>query len=155
MTAPFSLDALQNLQITEAGSTEVTPVPMGDHNAYIEKYELVTWQKRDDPTVSGVKLLVTWNIEDQAVRDLLGRDKVLVQQDVMLEVDENGSLPMGKGRNVDLNRLRAALGLNVAGKPFGFPMLVGQMARVTVKHDPDKNDPNKVYARVKAVGARV
>lgn len=154
MTAPFSLDALQNIIVEEVGSTEVTPVPMGDHNAYIEKQELKTWQKKDDPTISGVKLLVTWNIEDQAVRDLLGRDKVFVQQDIMLEVDENGDLPMGKGRNVDLNRLRAAVGMNQAGRPFSFPNLVGQQARITVKHDLDRDDPNKVYARVKAVGAR-
>ena len=68
----------------------------------------------------------------------------------MLDITETGSLDMGKGRNVELNRLRAAVDLNVSG--FSFHQLDGRMARVTVKQDQDKNDPQKFYARVKAVG---
>ena len=136
--------------ITEIGSTEVVPIPAGEYLATIDKKEVTTWQKKDDPSVSGLKLKITWSLEDQAVRDLLGRDKVVVSQDIMLDITETGSLDMGKGRNVELNRLRAAVDLNVSG--FSFHQLDGRMARVTVKQDQDKNDPQKFYARVKAVG---
>ena len=136
--------------ITEVGSTEAVPIPAGEYLATIDKKEVTTWQKKDDPSVSGLKLKITWSLEDQAVRDLLGRDKVIVAQDIMLDITETGSLDMGKGRNVELNRLRAAVDLNVSG--FSLHQLDGRMARVTVKQDQDKNDPQKFYARVKAVG---
>jgi hypothetical protein len=58
---------------------------------------------------------------------------------------------MGKGKNVSLGRLREATGLNEKGRPFGFRMLVGQMARVRVKHRPDNKNPEIVYAEVDAV----
>lgn len=146
----FDPNAFLEQVITEVGSTEATPIPAGEYLAFIDKKEVTTWQKKDDPTVSGVKLKVTWTLEDQAVRDLLGRDKVTVAQDIMLDITDTGSLDMGKGRNVELNRLRAAVDLNVSG--FSFNQLDGRMARVTVKQDQDKNDPQKFYARVKAVG---
>ena len=136
--------------ITEIGSTEAVPIPAGEYLATIDKKEVTTWQKKDDPSVSGLKLKITWSLEDQAVRDLLGRDKVVVVQDIMLDTTETGGLDMGKGRNIELNRLRAAVDLNVSG--FSFHQLDGRMARVTVKQDQDKNDPQKFYARVKAVG---
>ena len=136
--------------ITEIGSTEVVPIPAGEYLATIDKKEVTTWQKKDDPSVSGLKLKITWSLEDQAVRDLLGRDKVVVVQDIMLDTTETGGPDMGKGRNVELNRPRAAVDLNVSG--FSFHQLDGRMARVTVKQDQDKNDPQKFYARVKAVG---
>jgi len=146
----FDPNAFLEQVITEVGSTEATPIPAGEYLAFIDKKELTTWQKKDDPTVSGVKLKITWVLEDQAVRELLGRDKVMVTQDIMLDITDTGSLDMGKGRNVELNRLRAAVDLNVSG--FSFNQLDGRMARVTVKQDQDKNDPQKFYARVKAVG---
>ena len=146
----FDPNAFLEQVITEVGSTEATPIPAGEYLAFIDKKELTTWQKKDDPSVSGLKLKITWVLEDQAVRDLLGRDKVIVAQDIMLDLTDTGSLDMGKGRNVELNRLRAAVDLNVSG--FSFNQLDGRMARVTVKQDQDKNDPQKFYARVKAVG---
>ena len=136
--------------VAEVGSTEAVPIPAGEYFAFIDKKEVTSWQKKDDPSVSGLKLKVTWALEDAAVKELLNRDKVTVTQDIMLDLTDSGSLDMGKGRNVELNRLRAAVDLNVSG--FTFHQLDGRMARVTVKQDQDKNDPQKFYARVKAVG---
>lgn len=136
--------------VAEVGSTEAVPIPAGEYLAFIDKKEVTSWQKKDDPSVSGLKLKITWALEDPAVKELLGRDKVIVAQDIMLDLTDSGSLDMGKGRNVELNRLRAAMDLNVSG--FSFHQLDGRMARVTVKQDQDKNDPQKFYARVKAVG---
>ena len=136
--------------VAEVGSTEAVPIPAGEYLAFIDKKEVTSWQKKDDPSIHGLKLKITWALEDPAVKELLSRDKVVVAQDIMLDITETGSLDMGKGRNVELNRLRAAVDLNVSG--FSFHQLDGRMARVTVKQDQDKNDPQKFYARVKAVG---
>ena len=146
----FDPNAFFDQVVESAGSTEVVPIPAGEYLATIDKKEVTQWSKKDDPTVSGLKLKVTWSLEDQPVRDLLGRDKVTVVQDIMLDLTDHGTLDMGKGRNVELNRLRAAVDLNVSG--FSFNQLDGRMARVTVKQDQDRNDPSKFYARVKAVG---
>ena len=134
--------------ITEVGSTEAVPIPAGEYLATIDKKEVATWQKKDDPSVSGLKLKITWSLEDQAVRDLLGRDKVVVAQDIMLDITETGSLDMGKGRNVGLGRLREATNLNTPGQPFAFSMLVGRMAKVKVTHRLVDNVP---FAEIKAV----
>lgn len=146
----FDPNAFFEQVVESAGSTEVVPIPAGEYLATIDKKEVTQWSKKDDPTISGLKLKVTWSLEDQSVRDLLGRDKVTVVQDIMLDLTDHGTLDMGKGRNVELNRLRAAVDLNVSG--FSFNQLDGRMARVTVKQDQDRNDPSKFYARVKAVG---
>lgn len=146
----FDPNAFLDQVIEEVGSTEIIPIPAGEYMATIDKKEITQWSKRDDPTVSGLKLKVTWSLEDQAVRELLNREKVTVVQDIMLDMTDTGSLDMGKGRNVELNRLRAAIDLNVSG--FSFNQLDGRMARITVKHDPDRTDPQKFYTRVKSVG---
>lgn len=146
----FDPNAFFDQVVESAGSTEVVPIPAGEYLATIDKKEVTQWSKKDDPSISGLKLKVTWSLEDQPVRDLLGRDKVIVVQDIMLDLTDHGTLDMGKGRNVELNRLRAAVDLNVSG--FSFNQLDGRMARVTVKQDQDRNDPSKFYARVKAVG---
>lgn len=146
----FDPNAFLEQVVAEVGSTEAVPIPAGEYLAFIDKKEVTSWQRKDDPSVSGLKLKITWALEDAAVKELLNRDKVIVAQDIMLDLTDSGSLDMGKGRNVELNRLRAAVDLNVSG--FTFHQLDGRMARVTVKQDQDKNDPQKFYARVKAVG---
>lgn len=146
----FDPNAFFDQVVESAGSTEVVPIPAGEYLATIDKKEVTQWSKKDDPSISGLKLKVTWSLEDQPVRELLGRDKVTVVQDIMLDLTDHGTLDMGKGRNVELNRLRAAVDLNVSG--FSFNQLDGRMARVTVKQDQDRNDPQKFYTRVKAVG---
>ena len=82
----FDPNAFLEQVVAEVGSTEATPIPAGEYLAFIDKKEVTTWQKKDDPSVSGLKLKITWALEDQAVRDLLGRDKVIVTQDIMLYI---------------------------------------------------------------------
>ena len=144
----FDPNAFLEQVVAEVGSTEATPIPAGEYLAFIDKKEVTTWQKKDDPTVSGVKLKITWVLEDQAVRDLLGRDKVTVAQDIMLDITDTGGLDMGKGRNIGLGRLREALDLNQPGRPFSFTMLSGRVAKVNVSH---RIADDNIFAEVKQV----
>ena len=134
--------------ITEVGSTEAVPIPAGEYLATIDKKEVTTWQKKDDPSVAGLTLDVTWEIDSPEVKELLGRQKVTCRQGIMLELTESGTLDMGKGRNVQLGRLREAVDLNTPGVPFSFPMLPGRLAKVKVTH---RVDGDQIFAEIRSV----
>lgn len=144
----FNPDQFLDMQVTEANDTKLTPVPVGEYVAVIEDVKCRQWQSKQDPSKSGLTLDITWSIDDPAVKELLGRDKVTVRQGVMLDLTESGGLDMGKGRNVGLGRLREAVGLNTPGQPFSFSMLVGRVAKVSVSH---RIDGDNIYAEVKGV----
>lgn len=144
----FDPNAFLDMQVTDANDTKVIPVPAEEFTAIADKVEVKTWQKKDDPNVGGLKLLVTWSLEDDKVKQLLGRDKVTVRQDIMLDLTESGGLDIGRGRNVGLGRLREAVGLNAPGQPFSFSMLQGRLAKVSVKH---RVDGDTIYSEVKGV----
>lgn len=134
---------------TEAGSTTFTPVPEGEYTAVITgDPEIRQWTGKKDPTKSGLAADVTWSIDDPSVKQLLERDTVTVKQGIMLDLTDAGGLDMAKGRNVQLNRLREAVGLNKPGEPFSFRMLSGKVAKIQVKH---RVEGEQVYAEVKAV----
>jgi len=74
------------------------------------------------------------------------------RQTVWLDVDESGGLDFGRGKNVQLGRLRAAVNQNNAGEPWQPNMLLGQTARCTIKHRLNTTD-NSMQADVKSVAA--
>ena len=144
----FNPDQFLDMQVTESNSTVTIPVPVGEYTAVIGEVKCRPWQKKDDPSVTGLSLDISWDIDDESVKELLGRTKVSVKQGAMLDLTESGGLDMGKGRNVSLGRLREAVGLNTPGQPFSFSMLVGRMAKVKVEH---RVDGDRIFAEVKAV----
>lgn len=135
-------------QTSEANDTKLVPVPVGEYMAIVEKIDARQWRKKDDPSVSGIALDLTWELDDAAVKELLGRDKVTVKQGLMLDLTETGGLDMGKGKNVNLGKLREATSLNEPGRPFAPSMFIGRMAKVRVEH---RIDGDNIYAEVKAV----
>jgi hypothetical protein len=124
----FDVNAFQNAQFTEASSTEFTPIPEGEFNAVVDKQDIRTTTKGQ------VILDVTWKIDDATVAAETGLPNPTVRQSVFLDVADNGGLEFGKGKNVSLGRLREALGQNQSGQPWSFGMLLGQVAKVRVKH---------------------
>jgi hypothetical protein len=149
MSGTFDPSVFLDTQIAESNSTVSTPVPEGEYTAVIDgEPEIRQWTGKKDPTKSGLVLDITWSIDDAAVREELGRDKVTCRQSIMLDLNANGGIDTGKGRNVSLGRLRDAVNLNEPGKPFSFRMLAGQCAKVSVKH---RVDGDAVFAEVKGV----
>ena len=144
----FNPDQFLDMQVIEANSTEAIPVPDGEYIAVIGEVKCRPWQKKDDPSVAGLVLDLSWYIDDAAVKELLGRDKVKCKQGIMLDLTESGGLDMGKGKNVGLGRLRAACDLNRAGEPFAFSMLAGRIAKIKVEH---RVNGDQIFAEVKAV----
>lgn len=141
-------------QYDQANDTKSIPIPAGEFIAVAEEAKITTWQAKDDPSKSGLKLQVSWAIDDEGVKATVGRDKVTVRQEIMLDLTDDGKgLDFGRGKNVRLGKLREALGLNTAGQPFSFTQIPGRAARVTIGHTPAK-EPGEVYSNVTAV-ARV
>ena len=147
----FNPDQFLDMTITDANSTQTVPVPVGEYTALVSDVKCRQWQSKSDPSKSGLTLDVTWEIDDAAVKQLLGREKVTVKQGIMLDLTESGGLDMGNGRNVGLGRLREALDLNRPGVGFSFSQLPGRLAKVAVSH---RIDGENIYSEVKSV-ARV
>ena len=136
-----------NTETTEVLDTKLIPCPVGEYLAIADKIDIKTWSTKDG-SKSGVKLEILWDIQDENVKALLSREKVVVQQTVMLDTTEVGNLDVGKGKNIGLGRLREALDLNIAGQPFSFPMITGRLATVIVSHRVDGED---IYAEIRKV----
>lgn len=157
MPEMFDPNQFADMQIEGQNDTKLVPVPEGEYPAVIDKYEFRKWQKRDDPGINGVSLDVTWSIDDENVKQVVGRDKVLVRQSIGIDFTETGGIDMGKGRNVGLGRLRTAIGQNKPGV-WAFSMLPGSSAKVNVTHRIDDRptaEPGDVFAEIKSVTALV
>lgn len=144
----FDPDQFLAQTVEQANDTKIVPCPAGEFMGYVKDFKARQWTSRKDPSNSGVALDITWSIDDQGVKQLLDREEVTVKQGIMLDMTEQGGLDMGKGKNVGLGRLREALGLNVPGQAFSFPMLSGRVAKLNVAHRVDGED---IYAEVKMV----
>jgi len=118
--------------------------------ADISEVKVLPWTSKDDPTKAGLRLGVTWRIQDQSVMQATNREKVTVQQSIMLDLNPQGGLDMGPARNIGLGRLRAAVNLNKPGQPFSFNSLVGHQAVVSVSHRVVGED---IFDEIKAVRA--
>lgn len=144
----FDADSFLHLQVTESNDTKRVPVPVGEYLGIVSDVKVRPWQSKTDSTKAGLALDITWDLDDQNLKSTLGRDKVTLRQGIMLDLTEAGGLDMGKGKNINLGRVRTAVGLNQAGQPFAFSMLPGRMAKVAVSHRVDGED---VYDEVKSV----
>lgn len=143
----FDPETFLNAEFNEALDTKVVPCPVGEYLGLAEKVEVKPWAARDGSS-SGLKLVILHDIQDDNVKQLLGRDTVRVPQDQMLDLTETGELDFGKGKNVGLGRIREAYGLNTPGEPFSFGMIQGRLSRVSVSHRTAGED---IYAEIKKI----
>lgn len=143
----FDPSTFLNQQFDEALDTKLVPCPVGEYPAIADKVDIKEWSKKDGSD-SGLKLEILWEIQDENVKALLGRDSVKVMQQQMLDLTDTGQLDFAKGKNVGLGRIREALDLNTPGEPFAFGMIQGRMATAKVSHRIYEGD---VFAEIKAV----
>lgn len=130
----FDVDAFMNGSIASPLSTERKLIPPGEYNAVVSNVEAKSGQvaSGDNAGKAWARLDVTWEFQDQALRDTLNRAKVVLTQGVMLDLTDEGTLDTREGRNVNFGRLLKALDCNDAGS--NVRMLVGRYGRVTVSH---------------------
>ena len=143
----FDPETYLNATTTESASTSMEPCPEGDFSATVKSADIKTWESKKTGT-SGIKLSLVWDIDDQAVKESLGRTSLTCRQEFFLDLTDSGTIDYGKGKNISLGRLRDALGLNESGQPFAFSMLPGRAAMVHVQHHLDGEN---IYDEVKRV----
>lgn len=143
----FDAQSFLDSAYSESNDTSIAPVPVGEYMGIIEKITPRQWQSKDG-TQTGIAIDITWMIEDDSVKQLLGRDKVTCRQSIMLDTTAQGTLDMSRGHNVGLGRLREAVGKNSPGEAFAFSMLPGLSAKIHVTHRVNNED---IFAEVKMV----
>jgi len=146
----FDVSELSEANVSSANSTNIIPCPEGEFPAIIKKFDIRAWSKDDR---SGVMLDVHLDIDDANAREVTQRDEVIVRHSCSLDVIKG---PNGKpmiderlGTNIDLGRLRTAVGMNIQGQDFNLNMLIGQPVKVLVTHRQNPDNPEEVYAEVK------
>jgi hypothetical protein len=145
----FDPNQFLDMQVTEANDTVVVPVPEGEYVAVAEDVKVRPWQSKDG-SQAGLALDIVWDIDSPELKAQLDRKTIKAKQGIMLDLTEAGGLDMGKGKNVGLGRLRAAINMNQAGQPFAFSSIPGRMCKVAIKHRiDDKQVPPVVYAEVR------
>jgi len=149
----FDPQSFMTQETSDQMDTKFTPIPAGEYPAMIKGIDARQQPSTKDPSEVWTILDVTYAIDDEGVREETGLPEPTIRQSIFLDLNESGQLDTGKGKNVNLGRLREATGLNQAGQAFSFQQLVGQACIVAVKHNPDKNDPEIIYANVSKVAA--
>lgn len=149
----FDASNFLNTVFTDANDTKITPCPAGEYAAQIESVEPKSGQIKNGERVGQdwAGLNIKYTITDPGVLALLGRDKVIVSDLVMLDLTPGGGLDMGPQRNIGLGRLREATGLNQPGQPFSPVMFIGKSVRVSVKHVPGFKNPADLVAEISGV----
>lgn len=123
----FDPDLFMNAQTEGEMETEYSPVPVGDYVAQISKIELRPAEK-DGKHFYPMDVL--WKVE--APDNEIAHER-LVKQTIFLDISSNGGLLLGTNKNVQLGKLRDALGQN-GPQPWSPNNLVGAAATIKVKH---------------------
>lgn len=140
----FDADLFMNTQFNESNATRMAPCPEGTYPAMISDTKIRVLD-------SGKVIMdVVWAVDDAGVKEKTGRDNPTVRQTVWIDLDPNGGLAFGDGKNVGLGRLREAVAQNTKGQAWSPAMLKGRPARIKVTHRLDK-DSGDVYDQVSAV----
>lgn len=141
----FSADDIMDMEVAGEMSTEYTPVPEGEYAAAITSVKVrMVGEEKDKPVLD-----IVWGIDDERVRQELGIEKPSCRQSIFLDLNESGRLDLSKGKNVQLGKLREAVGQNGAG-PWAIPHLDGAAAIVKISH---REYNGSIYADVKGVAA--
>lgn len=130
----MSFDPNLFIQSTVEGelSTQYIPIPEGEFVGRVNKIE-------GRLAKESAILDVYWVIDDATVRETTGMEEPTVRQSIFLDITENGTLDLGTGKNVQLGRLRAALGQNT-GAAWSPNNMIGQVAMVLVNQRPVVTD---------------
>ena len=143
----FDPDAFMAANIADAGSTAVEPIPAGEYTATIKDVKTRGVDTKNGP---GVVCDIIYTLLAPDVAAKLGRQTLEVKQGMFLDIAD-GKLDLSKGKNVQLNRVREAVGMNKGGVALNALKGAGPL-KVHVTLRPDKNSPDVIYNDVKSVG---
>lgn len=130
----FDADSFLNQTVETSLDTKRLVIPADKYQAQIDKITTRDGiiSKGDNAGKPWVSLNVMWSIMDEGLKQEFDRSKIVVPQNIFLDLDDNGGLASGKGKNVNLGKLRDAVGQNEDGQPWSPNMLLGQVAEINV-----------------------
>ncbi len=143
----FDAETFANTQTDSAMDTVLTPCPPGDRKGQVTKIEARQFVSDKDGKTYTV-MDVHWHILDDEAKKVTGMEKPSCRQSIFIDMTPEGATDLGKGKNIQLGRLRDAVGQNSKGKKWSPSMLVGTLALCHV--EADKSDPEN-YSRVTKV----
>jgi len=140
----FDPKALEDAVIDAPNATTMTPIPPNTYPGICADVEIRTAKTKDGDRAI---LRLKWDLLDDDLKTKLGRDRILVDQDIWLDLNEDGSIATGPDQNVRLGRTREACDLNDM-KGFTFNMFKDQgPLQCTVIEDPDEKSGD-IYSKV-------
>lgn len=147
----FNPEQFLGTQTDTAGETKFFPVPVGEWTGQCTKCDARQFTSEKNGNTYTV-LEYTWEVTDQAVKDETRLERPTVRQSVFVDLTPAGGLDFGRNKNIQLGRLRAAVGQNKDGRAWAPTHIVGQMAKLKVSHRPDNNgDPQAQVDTVSAL----
>jgi hypothetical protein len=149
----FNPETFLGTTTEQAGDTTYTPPPA-------KEYERMQVVKVDGRQITSKKAAtfgqtytmidVTWELIDDEARKVTGMEHPTARQSLFVDVLASGALDFSKNKNVQLGRLRDAVGQNRSGKKWAPSHLMGQFARGIIKHE-----TNEETGEVRGVVTRV
>jgi hypothetical protein len=151
MSGIFDPASLLESTTEQVLDTKLAPIPEGEFVSMVDQVAINSWTSKKDPSLSGLRLDVTYTIEDDALKAQLDREKITIRQGILLDLTEDGKgIDYGKGKNINLGRLREACGLNTPGQPFAPLLMVGRPVKIRVTQRQGDN-PEDIFNDVKGV----
>lgn len=152
----FDPQMFLDAEVTGEMSTKYVDVEAGRYNMVVDSLTL----RRvipDDPTERPYTFFEAQCVIDgnerqpsgATIKEATGRDQIKARYKGFADFNEAGSLDLGKGRNVAIGALRAAVNQNLPGVPWKLNMLKGQMFNGELVLVPDKKNPDRKYAEVR------
>lgn len=142
----FDPETFLDATFTEANATQYEPIPAGEYVAMIEDIKFTNGTDKNGKPWT--RLDLTWSLEDEALKETLGRKRLIGRQGILLEMFDSGGLASGRGKNVQLGQLREAVDLNRPGEIFTCRMLQGRRAKVKISH---RTYEGKLFEEIKGV----
>lgn len=153
----FDPNAFMQQTVDSANATTYRLIPERTFKAMVANFEAekifreIKWNdKTTGEEKSAIMVNIPFEILDDALKAELDRQTLMADMSIFLDFDATGGLSTAPDKNVRLGQLKDALGQNKPG--WNFAMLRGAgPVMVQIKHEPDKNDPERKYARVAKV----
>lgn len=144
----FNPNAFMQSQFNGKLDTVIPALPEDDYRAIIDDVEMRDIEDKKGETRYILRL--RWKIVDDAKLAQLNKSAASVNQDLWLDINAQGGLDEGEGKNVGLGRVLEALNLN--GQQWSPGMLKGMGPCILrIKQRPDSKNPENVYNDVSRV----
>lgn len=153
----FNFDPAAFLDLpVDAPMVKRPPIPAGDYTSQIKDVTARQWQSKDKTNADGsLKSGMAYDIVHvlnipEAAQALSGLSSPTLElkDSVMLELNAQGAIDTGAGKNGQLRRYRDALDMNKPGETFRARSMIGKMLLVKVAHREYQGD---IFEEIKGV----